>query len=49
MYTSKRWDVFGHPNGIKELWEIYDPDGDYICAVLMKHEADALLSHLNRG
>lgn len=47
MYTSKRWDVFG--GVVPVVWEIYDPDGNYICAVLRKHEADALLSHLNRG
>jgi hypothetical protein len=29
-------------------WDILDPDGDYICMVLGKAAADALLSHLNR-
>jgi hypothetical protein len=30
-------------------WSICDPDGDAICEVSSKQEADDLLSHLNRG
>lgn len=33
----------------KLLWyDILDPDGDCICQVVSKGEAEALISHLNR-
>jgi len=31
-----------------ELWEILDPDGDQICTIIGKDNAEALLSHLNK-
>lgn len=30
-------------------WDIYDEDGDFICTVCSRSQAEALLSHLNRG
>lgn len=40
MYTAEE-DQDGH-------WDILDPDGDVIVTVRNEHEADILLSHLNR-
>ncbi len=40
MYTYEKSDVDGY--------YILDPDGDTICWVLYKKEAQGLLSHLNR-
>jgi len=31
------------------VWDILDPDGDLLAQVGSAEEADALLSHLNRG
>lgn len=43
MYTKEQtaWD--------DHKFHIIDPDGDCICIVKGEAEADALLSHLNRG
>ncbi len=32
-----------------EMHMILDPQGDWMATVLNKYQADALLSHLNRG
>lgn len=41
MYYKEYDEVSGN-------WSIKTPDGDELCQV-MEHEADILLSHLNRG
>ena len=43
MYTKERDDCY------EDHWVILDPQGDSICAVVGELQADALLSHLNRG
>lgn len=30
------------------MWNIYDPNKNYICSVYSKHEAETLLLHLNK-
>ena len=30
------------------MWNIYDPNKNYICSVYSKHEAEKLLLHLNK-
>lgn len=42
MYTYELDSVDGNE------YCIYNPDGDYICFVTTKSEAQALISHLNR-
>jgi hypothetical protein len=45
MYTKKL-----DPSDDKgEMFMILDPDGDWIATTLNDYQADALLSHLNRG
>ncbi len=45
MYTAEQDP--SDPAG--EMWMILDSDGDWLCTVLNKYQAGALLSHLNRG
>lgn len=45
MYT-KELDPSDDKN---EMFMIMDPDGDWIATTLNEYQADALLSHLNRG
>lgn len=32
----------------EHVWDIYDPNKNYICSVYSKHEAETLLLHLNK-
>jgi len=43
---SKELDTSDDKN---EMFMILDPDGDWIATTLNEYQADALLSHLNRG
>lgn len=45
MYTKEydKYEDYGRLG-----WVIFDPDGDFVCTVPNEHQADALLSHLNR-
>jgi hypothetical protein len=45
MYT-KEYDPAAGRDG---MWEILDPDGDWICHIPNEMQAEALLSHLNRN
>ena len=45
MYTTEYDAAKGH----KGMWEILDPDGDWICDVPTEGQAEALLTHLNRN
>lgn len=50
MYTTQRIKL-RFPNLLPkdwELWKILDSDGNQICTVIGKDNAEALLSHLNR-
>ena len=44
MYTKEYHDPLG-----SSKYDILDPQGDVICVVENEWQADALLSHLNRG
>jgi len=47
MYTAEPCenDDLGEPGD----WVILDSDGDWICTVGSEDQAEALMSHLNRG
>jgi hypothetical protein len=46
MYTKEK--VY-EQEGFEDFWDIYDSEGVVVCTVCSESQADALLSHLNKG
>jgi hypothetical protein len=42
MYTYKK------ANDCDNYYDIFDPEGDFVCVVIGLYDAEALISHLNR-